>query len=213
MVAPFEWSGEKRHRVMALHRRGLTPSAIRIMVSREWGLTVTPGMMAGFLSRTLKPRDRRRSKPKPSPKELPISLNGGGGLPPKQLLTVQDVPVVKPVSPAEASPNVQLPASPPPSRSVVTASSPVELVKPVNLLNEVLVADGKVRDAITGDVLGKVVRKCPDTVHPAFDTKDHVWFLDEDGTPDVQAPTLRVLQAMLPVGTVIRGYYPLKKSA
>lgn len=46
----------------------------------------------------------------------------------------------------------------------------------------------------------------PTTIHPSYDPKAKVWFLD--GSP-IEAPTIPDLLAKMPKGTVVQDYYPL----
>jgi len=178
----------------------MAPSHIRRVLSDEWGTKITRGMVAGFLQRMLGPKlpPKPKQLKQPKPKSPITASNGGGGK-----------VVRKPAKPPEALLPLQLPASP-------VSFRPAPLSVKLGVLPELLIDNGKVVDVSTGKALGRVVRECPGTVHPAFDVEGNVWFLDE---PKVQAPSLRVLQAMLPAGTVITGYRPLpsplpfKKSA
>jgi hypothetical protein len=48
------------------------------------------------------------------------------------------------------------------------------------------------------------------TIHPSYDPKAKVWFLD--GSP-VEAPTIKELLAKMPVGTVVKDYHSLSGGA
>jgi hypothetical protein len=45
-------------------------------------------------------------------------------------------------------------------------------------------------------------------VHPAYDPKAGVWYLEENGVVSLEAPTLMALSLLLPEGTAIVDYHP-----